>query len=154
MMGIVGLLFKNWKLIALLLVVLSITGAFFAAKAHYLNLVEERDQYLVDYTEEVILRKQVEASYEAIKSSHNQTKDNFLSYQGKVMAEAAAAQKNLISVQKDYSKTKVHVRDLKKKLARHDFALLLKIKPKMVERRVNAATKKVFRNIEGITREP
>lgn len=57
------------------------------------------------------------------------------------------------SVMEGYIKNEDEKSELENKLASHDLGLLAKSKPKMVERRINAGTVKLFKSIETASRD-
>lgn len=108
-----------------------------AFMAHYNNLVEERDQYMVE-------RQLSEAA-------HQQTKASFNAYRAAADARAAHLERALAKLNAQFKKSQETADETTDTLARHDLRDLAQKKPGLVGRVINDGTDRVFQHIETAT---
>lgn len=91
------------------------------------------------------LNKQVEAqaiAVEIMQQENASLKKNF-----------ASQAKNMGKLDKEVKQIRKETGQLAEMLSRHDFGMLVKEKPGLLEKRINTGTKKVFGDIKGITQD-
>lgn len=87
------------------------------------------------------------AQVAAEQSAHATTKASFSVYREEAEAQADRTQRAMTDLAQSRYDAQTEINELSKKLARHDLGHLMRKKPGLIERRVNRATEKLFRDI-------
>jgi len=91
------------------------------------------------------------AAFEVSESQHKVTTASFKSYRENAENDLAKLRTVSGELDTDYNKARKYINKLEEMLSRHDFGLLTKRKPGLIERRVNRATGRVLNELKGIT---
>ncbi len=91
------------------------------------------------------------AAFEVSESQHKVTTASFKSYRENAENDLAKLRTVSGELDTDYDKARKYINELEEKLSRHDFGLLTKRKPGLIERRVNRATGIVLDELKSVT---
>lgn len=130
-------MFATYKLYFIGALLLAVAGGGWAFYTHYENLKAERDDYLVKMT--------------TASQNLKYTKGAFTDYIVEAGKKKTENDKARAELQAAYRKEKERSDELAKMLSRHDFGMLTRRKPGLIELRVNRATERLFSNVEKIT---
>lgn len=121
------------KLYATIILLTSIFGGVYYAYNHYVNLKEELE---LKTTEAIRYKESLKDSEEAI---------NVLTQQ------QIKIQQETLKLQQSLQKAEGYNTELQRKLNDHNLTKLSSKKPGLIEKRINDATSKIFRELEEIT---
>ncbi len=91
------------------------------------------------------------AAFEVSESQHKVTTASFKSYRENAENDLAKLRTVSGELNTDYDKARKYINKLEETLSRHDFGMLTKRKPGLIERRVNRATGRVLNELKGVT---
>lgn len=121
------------KLYATIILLISIFGGIYYAYNHYVGLKEELE---LKTTEAIRYKESLKDSEEAI---------NVLTQQ------QIKIQQETLKLQQSLQKAEGYNTELQRKLNDHNLTKLSSKKPGLIEKRINEATSKIFRELEEIT---
>ena len=121
------------KLYATIILLISIFGGIYYAYNHYESLKEELE---LKTTEAIRYKESLKDSEEAI---------NVLTQQ------QIKIQQETLKLQQSLQKAESYNTELQRKLNDHNLTKLSSKKPGLIEKRINEATSKIFRELEEIT---
>jgi hypothetical protein len=131
-----------WKAVGVAAVLLAV----YLGYRWFVGVINENAQLKIENSK---LYSQVENE----RASHEETKRVFSTWRtginDQLETERVARQELLAQ----YDRERERANGLSKMLAEHDFEHLASKKPKLIERRVNSATRRVFDDIEALTRD-
>ena len=121
------------KLYATIILLTSIFGGVYYAYNHYVNLKEELE---LKTTEAIRYKESVKDSEEAISV---------------LTQQQIRIQQETLKLQQSLQKAEGYNTELQSKLHDHNLTKLSSKKPGLIEKRINDATSKIFRELEEIT---
>ena len=121
------------KLYATIILLTSIFGGVYYAYNHYVNLKEELE---LKTTEAIRYKESLKDSEEAISV---------------LTQQQIRIQQETLKLQQSLQKAKGYNTELQRKLNDHNLTKLSSKKPGLIEKRINDATSKIFRELEEIT---
>ena len=121
------------KLYATIILLISIFGGIYYAYNHYVSLKEELE---LKTTEAIRYKESLKDSEEAI---------NVLTQQ------QIKIQQETLKLQQSLQKAEGYNTELQRKLNDHNLTKLSSKKPGLIEKRINEATSKIFKELEEIT---
>lgn len=119
--------------------------AVFLAYQWFTGVLEEN-------TELKLRNAELVAHVEKERASHEETKAVYAAWRASVNARIEQDKISLNQLLEKYRQEKAKANELSKMLSKHDFEHLASRKPGLIERRVNAATRRVFDDLETLTR--
>jgi hypothetical protein len=121
------------KLYATIILLTSIFGGVYYAYNHYVNLKEELE---LKTTEAIRYKESLKDSEEAISV---------------LTQQQIRIQQETLKLQQSLQKAEGYNTELQRKLNDHNLTKLSSKKPGLIEKRINDATSKIFRELEEIT---